>query len=56
MNFFFINVNIEKDTTGLAAEYKVASIPLTVVVKDGVKKQKSGRLNENTLKQFILDE
>tara|TARA_R110000803_G_scaffold117297_5_gene185846 strand:+ start:150 stop:410 length:261 start_codon:yes stop_codon:yes gene_type:complete len=52
----FINVNIEKDTTGLAAEYKVASIPLTVVVKDGVKKQKSGRLNENTLKQFILDE
>ena len=48
----FINVN----TTGLAAEYKVASIPLTVVVKDGVKKQKSGRLNENTLKQFILDE
>ena len=52
----FINVNIEKDTTGLAAEYRVASIPLTVVVKDGVKKQKSGRLNENTLKQFILDE
>ena len=52
----FINVNIEKDTTGLAAEYKVASIPLTVGVKDGVKKQKSGRLNENTLKQFILDE
>ena len=30
----FVNVNIETDTTGLAAEYKVKSIPFTVVLQE----------------------
>ena len=52
----FVNVNVEKDTTGLAAQYKVASIPMTVVIKDGVENIKAGRLNEDQLKSFILSE
>jgi len=52
----FVNVNVEKDTTGLAAQYKVTGIPMTVVVKDGQEKSKTGRMDENTLKGFILSE
>ena len=52
----FVNVNIEKDTSGLAGEYKVTSIPMTVVIKDGQKETKLGRLDEQTLKTFILGE
>lgn len=52
----FVNVNVEKDTTGLAAQYKVTGIPMTVVIKDGVQKTKTGRLDGNTLKEFILSE
>jgi thioredoxin-like negative regulator of GroEL len=52
----FVNVNVEKDTTGLAAQYKVASIPMTVIIKDGVENIKSGRLNEEQLKSLILSE
>ena len=52
----FVNVNVEKDTTGLAAQYKVASIPMTVIIKDGVENIKSGRLNEDQLKSLILSE
>lgn len=51
----FINVNIETDTTGLAAEYKVKSIPFTVVLQEGkdVKKE-VGQLREQALKELIL--
>lgn len=52
----FININVEKDTTGLAAEYKVTGIPTTVVIKDGKQKTHSGRMNEKQLKEFILGE
>jgi len=52
----FVNVNVEKDTTGLAAQYKVTGIPMTVVVKDGAEKSKTGRMDENSLKNFILSE
>lgn len=52
----FTNVNIEKDTTGLAAEYKVTGIPMTVVVKDGETREKTGRMDESTLKNFIFNE
>ena len=55
-NIEFLNVNIEKDTTGLAAKYKVSSIPFTVVEKDGSVKTKVGLINEDVLKSFILDE
>jgi thioredoxin 1 len=52
----FVNINVEKDTTGLAAQYRVTGIPMTVVIKDGVQKTKTGRLDGNTLKEFILSE
>jgi thioredoxin 1 len=52
----FTNVNVEKDTTGLAAEYKVTGIPMTVVVKDGETREKTGRMDESTLKNFIFNE
>ena len=51
----FIDIDIEKDTTGLAAKHKVMNIPHTVVVKDGVTKAETGRLNEIQLKNLILN-
>lgn len=51
----FENINIDKDTTGLAAEHKVMSIPTTVVVKeDGTTKKEVGILSEIQLKELIL--
>lgn len=51
----FIEVDIDKDTSGLAVEYKVDSVPHTVVVKeDGSKKEETGRLNAQELKELIL--
>ena len=52
----FVNVNVAKDTSGLAAQYKVTGIPMTVVIKDGVAKSKTGRMDESSLKNFILGE
>ena len=52
----FVNVNIEKDTTGLAGEYKVKGIPTTVVIKDGNEKVKAGRMSVEELKEFIQGE
>ena len=50
----FINVDIEKDTTGLAAQYKIATVPTTVLIKeDGTSESKSGRLNQTELEQFL---
>ena len=51
----FVNINIEKDTTGLAAKYKVQNIPHTVVIKDGKEKAETGRLNATQLKNLILN-
>tara|TARA_R100000697_G_C5334142_1_gene167205 strand:- start:159 stop:419 length:261 start_codon:yes stop_codon:yes gene_type:complete len=50
------NINVEKDRAGLAAEYKVTSIPFTVVVKDNKTKTEVGLMNEKALKKFILGE
>lgn len=51
----FVNVNIDKDTSGLAAEYKIKSIPTTVVVKeDGTTIKEVGILSEVKLKEIIL--
>ncbi len=55
-NAEFVNINVEKDTTGLAAKYKVTSIPMTVIIKDGVENIKSGRLSEEQLKTLIVSE
>ena len=52
----FVNVNIEKDTTGLAAEYKVGSIPTTILIDGENQQTKVGRLEEDVLKEFILGE
>jgi len=52
----FVNVNVEKDTEGLAAKFKVTSIPMTVVIKDEKENSKIGLMNEVELKNFILSE
>ena len=51
-----LNINVEKDTEGLAAKHKVNSIPMTVVIKDGVENSQIGRMDEAELKNFILNE
>jgi len=52
----FANINVEEDTSGLAAKYKVTSIPMTVVIKEEKEEIKYGRLSEKALKTFILGE
>lgn len=52
----FQEVNIEEDPQNLSGEYKVRGIPHTVVIKeDGTITQASGRLNEQGLKDLILN-
>lgn len=51
----FTNINVDKDTEGLAAKYKVRSIPHTVLVKeDGTVLPKTGMLTETELEELIL--
>lgn len=52
----FLNINIDKDTTGLTKEYKVTSIPTTVVINNGKEKKHSGRMGEQELINFIISE
>ena len=49
----FVEVNIDKDTTGLAAKYNVRSIPYTVVIKEDNTKRKVGLLSESALKNLL---
>lgn len=51
----FQEVNIETDTSGLAAEYKIQSIPFTVVIKDGEEIKKTGLLTADVLTELILN-
>ena len=52
----FLEVNIEEDPQNLSGEYKVRGIPHTVVLKeDGTTKQASGRLDEQGLRDLILN-
>ena len=50
----FVNINVEEDTTGLAAEYKIRSIPQTVIIKGENETVIGGRLSEEQLKTAIL--
>ena len=50
-----INIDIDKDTSGFAAKYKVESVPTTVLIReDGSEIKKSGRLSANELTELIL--
>ncbi len=50
-----INVDIDKDISGLAAKYKVESVPTTVLIReDGSEIKKPGRLGKNELVELIL--
>ncbi len=51
----FVEINVDKDTTGLAAEYKVRSIPMTVIIKEGQEIKKTGLLQEKELKDLIIN-
>ena len=50
-----INVEIDKDISGLSAKYKVESVPTTVLIReDGSEIKKPGRLGKNELVELIL--
>lgn len=49
------NVDIDKDTAGLAAKYKIKSVPTTVLIReDGTELKKTGRLSVDELTELIL--
>ena len=49
------NINVDNDTTGLAAKYKIESVPTTVLVKeDGSHIMKVGRLSKDELTELVL--
>jgi thioredoxin len=51
----FTTVDIETDTNGLAAKYRVRNIPHTVLIReDGTRLTKVGVLSKEDLKELIL--
>lgn len=51
----FVDIDTDKDTDGLAAQYKITTVPTTVLVKeDGSTIKKTGRLGKNELIELIL--
>ena len=51
----FTNIDIDKDTTGLANKLKIESVPTTVLVReDGSQLKKVGRLSTEELTELIL--
>ena len=53
-NYNFVEVDVDNDVTGLAANFKVMSIPATVVVDEaGAYNKKVGLMNPIELKKFI---
>jgi len=52
----FLEVDVDKDLSGKAAEYKIMSLPTTIVVKEGkIVAKKTGGLSENELKVLIFN-
>ena len=52
----FVNINIENDNTGLSDEYKVQSVPTTVILKGGQAKVIKGRIEAKELRKLIVGE
>ena len=55
-NVKFIEINVDKDESGMAAQYNVRSIPHTVVLKNddaSVTGSQTGLLQANELKDLI---
>tara|TARA_B100001121_G_C18207645_1_gene397676 strand:- start:20 stop:286 length:267 start_codon:yes stop_codon:yes gene_type:complete len=51
----FVNIDIDKDTTGLANKLKIESVPSTVLIReDGSQLKKVGRLSTEELTELIL--
>ena len=51
----FEECNVDEDTSGLAAKYKVRSIPFTVIVNDGeAVRSQNGLINEKELKELLI--
>lgn len=52
----FLEIDVDKDVSGLAVEHKIMSIPTTVVIKEGkIVAKKTGALSENELKVLIFN-
>lgn len=52
----FLEIDVDKDVSGLAVEHKIMSIPTTVVIKEGkIVAKKTGNLSENELKVLIFN-
>ena len=51
----FVEIDVDKDTTGLAAKYKVRSIPMTVILKEKDEVKMTGLIQEKELKELILN-
>lgn len=50
-----INIDIDKDTAGFAAKYKIQSVPTTLLIReDGTQLKKTGRLSADELTELIL--
>jgi len=49
------DINIDTDTTGLVVQYKIKSVPTTVLIReDGSEVKKTGRLTAEELTELIL--
>jgi len=49
----FIEVDIDKDTEGLAAKYRIRSVPTTIFVNEKDTVKKVGILSESEIKELI---
>lgn len=53
-DYNFVEVDVDNDVTGIAANFKIMSIPATVVVnEEGAYNKKVGLMNPSELKKFI---
>jgi len=51
----YVEVDIDKDTSGLAAQYQVRSVPTTVIIQEnGEIKKEVGLQTSQNLKELIL--